>query len=262
MHHKSESPENRALAWVYLRDGLKADIALLQEAAPPGHYQQVYKEIDRKKYNWGSAVVSFQSGLTLRGRTRVPLADCYLTALTGDALPDSHPGACAVADVCADGRVCFTAVSLYGQWEALPNGQSYSCARVHRMLSDLTGVFASKGTPVILAGDLNTTTQGAASAVNLATPVFGRLEAWGLVDCVWYTRDSRPRLVNCTCPTPQDCSHVRTYKHNRREDSDPTQWDYAFISKSLVHDLRCRVADEPDAWALSDHCPIVLDVSV
>jgi endonuclease/exonuclease/phosphatase family metal-dependent hydrolase len=191
------------------------------------------------------------------------LADCYLTPLIGAALPDSHPGACAVADVRdAHDRVLFTAISLYGQWEDLPNGQSYSCARVHRMLSDLTGVFASKRTPVVLAGDLNTTTQGSASTANLAAPVFGRLEAWGLVDCVWHTRASRPQLVGCTCTTPQTCSHVRTYKHNRRDDSEPTQWDYAFASESLVHGLQCRVADERTAWTLSDHCPIVLDLSM
>jgi hypothetical protein len=66
MHHKNESPENRARPW----GGLKADVALLQEAAPPKQYHQVYRAIDARKYNWGSAVVSFRPGLKLSGRPR------------------------------------------------------------------------------------------------------------------------------------------------------------------------------------------------
>jgi len=184
--------------------------------------------------------------------------------VTGDALPDSHPGACAVADVlCANQRL-FTAISLYGQWEMMPNGSMYSCARLHRMISDLTSVLAqSRRYPVVLAGDLNTTTQGAASKENQAAIVFGRLHAWGLVDCISRTRDSRPRLASCTCPDGEACSHVRTYRHNNSADSDPTHWDYAFASESLAQDLKkCRVVDEAAAWELSDHCPIVLDLEI
>jgi endonuclease/exonuclease/phosphatase family metal-dependent hydrolase len=183
--------------------------------------------------------------------------------VTGDELPDSHPGACAVADVLNDrDEYQFTAISLYGQWEVMPNGSMYSCARLHRMISDLTGVLAtSSRKPVVLAGDLNATTQGALSTDNQAAIAFGRLRAWGLVDCIGHTRDDRPRLPNCTCPDGDACSHVRTYRHNHRVDSDPTQWDYAFVSGSLVRALaRCEVIDRDAVWELSDHCPIVLEL--
>jgi hypothetical protein len=81
--------------------------------------------------------------------------------VTGDQLPDSHPGACAVADVVdAKGRLRFTAVSLYGQGESIADGRIYSWARLHRMISDLTGVFVTaRQRRVILAGDFNVTTQ-------------------------------------------------------------------------------------------------------
>jgi exonuclease III len=132
------------------------------------------------------------------------------------------------------------------------------------MLSDLTSVLAtSKLKPVILAGDLNTTTQGAASKENQAAIAFGRLSAWGLVDCIGRTRASRPRLAGCKCPDGDDCSHVRTYRHNMKPESDPTQWDYAFASESIVHRMKeCQVVDEDVAWKLSDHCPIVLELEI
>ena len=132
------------------------------------------------------------------------------------------------------------------------------------MISDLTGVLAkSKRKPVVLAGDLNTTTQGAESKENQAEVVFARLRAWGLVDCIAHTRESRPRLPNCTCPDGENCAHVRTYRHIHRPDSDPTQWDYAFASASLMPAFRtCEVVDTAAAWELSDHCPILLELAI
>jgi Endonuclease/Exonuclease/phosphatase family len=264
MNHKGQSREKRQRAWQYLADELRADLALVQEASPPEHFASVYRPIGTDTYQWGSAVVALRSGLQLRGRPRIPLADCYLTPVTGDQLPDSHPGACAVADVLDENdRRLLTAVSLYGQWEVMANGSMYSCARVHRMLSDLTGVLAtSNRKSVVLAGDLNTTTQGAQSRENQAAVVFARLGAWGLVDCIAHTRESRPRLPNCTCLDGENCAHVRTYRHLGREKSDPTQWDYAFVSASLLPGFRtCEVVDTAAAWELSDHCPILLEVT-
>jgi exonuclease III len=262
MNHRMRSHAARIKAWNYLRDNLHADVALVQEASPPEEFTSVvYRPIDENKYNWGSAVVAIRSDLILRARPRIPLASCYLTPVTGDELPDSHPGACAVADVLNKrGQYQFTAISLYGQWEVMANGREYSCARLHRMISDLTGVLsASRRHPVVLAGDLNVTTQGAGSAENQAAVVFARLRAWRLADCIARTRASRPWLANCACPEGDACSHVRTYRHNNLEDSDPTQWDYAFVSESKVSALKeCRVIDDAAAWEFSDHCPILL----
>ena len=188
---------------------------------------------------------------------------------TADTLPDSHPGACAVADVLdAYGQPLFTAISLYGQREMMPGGKTmYACARVHRMVSDLTGVLAaSRRHPVVLAGDLNVTTQGATSPrtqpeADGAAAVFARLRAWRLVDCIARTRASRPRLANCTCVDGEACSHVQTYRHNNHANSNPTQLDYVFASESIISTLNeCRVIDAAAAWELSDHCPTLLEL--
>ena len=271
MNHGRRKVSQRKEAWGYLRDTLRADIALAQEAVPPEELISVYRPIDcdNASLNWGSAVVALREGFSLHPRKRVPLSDCYLKTPAAGELPDSHPGACAVADVLdARGRRLFTAVSLYGQWEVMPGRKAmYACARVHRMLSDLTGVLSvSRRHPVIVAGDLNLTTQGRntpsskAEAAGAAA-VFARLAAWQMVDCVANTRTQRPRLGNCTCGDTDSCSHVQTYRHNNRAGSNPTQLDYAFGSESLIRErIRCEVVDDAKAWALSDHCPILLEL--
>ena len=270
MNRCMRSLSSRTRAWEYLRDELRADLALVQEASPPREFQSVYRPIDENnpRLNWGSAVVALSPEVSLHPRARIPLADCYLKVPARDELPDSHPGACAVADVSLAGsQRSFTAVSLYGQWEEVPGGGSiYACARLHRMISDLTGILAkSRRSPVLLAGDFNISTQ---IAIVRQTPaetagaaaVFARLCAWGLKDCLDRAFTGDPPLPACTCPAPNTCSHVQTFRLNNRVDSRPTQLDYAFASPPMVSRLtRSQVVHDDAAWKLSDHCPLVLE---
>jgi exonuclease III len=269
MNNCLRSHEARQRAWEFLRNDLRADIALVQEANPPAELGAVYRPIDvnNARLNWGSAIISFRPDLILKPRPRVALSETYIPGVTGDDLPDSHPGACAVTDVIdSGGNFQFTAVSLYGQWETIPDGRIYSCARLHRMISDLTGVLAtSRRRPVVIAGDFNVTTQIAyggqtQAETDGAVAVFSRLQSWGLADCFEVTSAHRPRPAECTCPAADSCTHVRTFRLKNSSDSRPTQLDYAYISKNLVSKLqRCDVVHTDDAWALSDHCPVVLD---
>lgn len=266
MNHCRRSDVQRKMAWDYLREELKADLVLAQEAVPPATLEHVFRPIHdtQPEWGWGSAVVALHPGVRLRPRKRVPLDGCsHMKALATDELPDSHPGSCSVADVVeADGAVRLTAVSLYGQWEMRPGGKSMDASpRLHRMLSDLTGVFASRAVPIIVAGDWNISTQGAKSADNEAAAVFARLRAWRMADCITHTRQTRPRLTTCHCSGGDDCSHVQTYRHNNRADAGSTHFDYAFVSESLLPTLQCVVVDDAAAWALSDHCPILIDVN-
>jgi exonuclease III len=184
------------------------------------------------------------------------LADSLPAALAVDQLPDSHQGASSVADVLLNGRQLFTAVSLYAQWEMMPGGKTmYAGPRLHRMLSDLTGVLAcSHRQPVVLAGDLNVTTQGARSSENEAAAVFARLRAWRMADCIAHTRMRRAAVKNCQCTDGADCSHVQTFRTG-------SQLDYAFVSESIVSALlHCGTDDTAESWRQSDHCPIVIDL--
>lgn len=128
---------------------MRADLALVQEASPEPYLgPMVYRAIDRRRYNWGSAVVALSPDLRIRERERLSLDKCYLTPPKPGQIPDSHPGASAVADVLdATGAVLFTAVSLYGQWEVIPGAPDDSTSRLHRMLSDLTTLFVGSGRP-------------------------------------------------------------------------------------------------------------------
>jgi endonuclease/exonuclease/phosphatase family metal-dependent hydrolase len=276
MNAAFRSAEAQAKAWDYIRDVVGADIALVQEAIPPSPYQAVYRTMGDAKREWGSAVVALNPRYTLRSRNRRAVRE---TLGVGE-LYDSHPGAAAVADVVdTAGSVRFVAVSFYSEWEYLPPGSEkpdappaiYSTATCHRLVSDLTPLLVGSRrtvhrTPVLLAGDFNATTQVAAETtwqveIDEARVLFDRLRVLGLHDVVAKTRDTRQRLDGCTCPAPETCSHVRTYRNRNRTDSRPTQLDYVFASEQLASNAKCTVFDREDAWALSDHCPLVIDVT-
>ncbi len=172
----------------------------------------------------------------------------------------------------AQGETCFIAASVYGKWDYLPNEQIYALSTVHRILSDLTPLLVGPGkrqhaTPVLVAGDLNATTQVAAGNQwrcegEEADVLFGRFRALGLRDVIAHTARSRPRLDPCSCPEATTCSHARTYRNANRADSRPTQLDYVFVSDALLPTVTaCTVHDVEGAWQLSDHCPVVVDLS-
>ena len=267
MNHSQRSDKQRKMAWDYMQAELKAELALVQEAVPPPTANAVYRPIHdtEPQWRWGSAVVAFGAGVGLRPRKRLPLDRCsHMKSVAADELPDSLPGACAVADVLdSTGRVQLTAISLYGQWQLRPGSKSSVDAspRLHRMLSDLTGVFASRAA-VVVAGDWNISTQGAKSTDYEAAAVFARLRAWRMADCIAHTRRTRPPSTGCKCPDGDACSHVQTYRHLNKSDGGPTQFDYAFVSEGLLPTLKCRVVHDHDAWALSNHCPIVIDIDL
>jgi endonuclease/exonuclease/phosphatase family metal-dependent hydrolase len=90
--------------------------------------------------------------------------------------------------------------------------------------------------------------------------LFDRLDVLGLRDVVARTRGTSARLDPCSCTNPESCSHVRTFRSGNRVDSRPTQLDYVFASEQLAAQAKCEVHDEAAAWALSDHCPLVIDL--
>jgi exonuclease III len=268
MNYSKRLPNLRSRAWAYLRDGLRADVALTQESVPPPDMEQcVFKAIheSQRHYRWGSAVVALTPGITVSERPRIPLAAWDWGERPDGSLPESHPGASAVADVKdSQGRLVFTAASLYGQWEMMGGDKMYEASgRVHRILSDLTSILArGKRDPIIIGGDFNLTTQGNGTPAATAAAVFVRMEACGLTDCITHTRASRAPLPGCQCLAGDGCSHVQTYRHGNKPDSTPVQLDYAFASKPLLPRLvACQVVDDEEAWGLSDHCPIVLEFS-
>lgn len=257
MNRRGVSAAVHRAAWDYLRDELRADLALVQEAVPPSELQpQVFRSTGLPRYEWGTAVVSFRTDLVLQAVSRVPLAESIPMVVDADSLPESHAGASAVAAVLVGERHLLTAVSLYGQWEGMPGSTRYLAGpRVHRTLSDLTGIFEQqRRLPVVLAGDFNITTQGHHSSDNEAAAVFARLRAWRMADALVHTRASRPRLQGCRCADGENCAHVQTFRTG-------SQLDYAFISASLLTEMTAaHVVRSADASQLSDHSPVVVEL--
>lgn len=267
MDHWQRSPAQREDAWRYLREVLRADVALVQEVSPPAKMTQCFRPIDANSSGsaWGSAVVVLSEGLRLRPWPRWPLP----YPRHGGELPDSYPGTSAVADVLdAAGGVLFTAVSLYARFERAVSGEIYACATLHRTLSDLTAVLdtSRSSTPVLVAGDFNISTQAVTAETtrvdrDSARAAFARLRAFGLRSC--FEEGWRPpRLADCSCDEGDACHHMRTHRNQNRIESRATQLDYAWASERLASKLTmARAVDEDAAWSLSDHCPLLLEWS-
>ena len=75
--------------------------------------------------------------------------------------------------------------------------------------------------------------------------VLDRIAAFGLVDCLGQFHTG----------------HVQTQRHPR----SPVPWqnDYLYVSQQLRgRVVACDPVDEPRAWELSQHCPVVADLEL
>jgi len=59
------------------------------------------------------------------------------------------------------------------------------------------------------------------------------------------------------------CRHIRTIRHFNHPDSTPYQDDWLFVSKTLEpRVIGGRLVHDEEAWQLSDHCPLVVDLDL
>lgn len=245
---------NRDRAFDALRT-LEADIALLNEARPPGSESGLWHEgtvgRDSAQRKWSSAILSphaiemiEDARPTWRGSTRNVPFEC------------SRPGTWIAGAVGLPSGLEISAVSLYGVMDEL------SDASVHRSLSELSPIIDDRRyrKNVIIGGDLNTGTQWAEDDQFLARDanVLQRFEALGLVDCLAAMRPTG-RLEGCPCTYGEDCTHTRT-RRDPRWPMNPYQTDYLFASRALAARLVSCQALADDHWfSFSDHAPIVAD---
>lgn len=249
MSHWLRSPEERSAAWGYLR-ALAPDFVLLQEAVPPedlGPAHCVYRPGGIGGYRpWGSAVISFSH----------PIKEVVeVTSPHGKQpaqLHETFPGSVAIA-------TCESGLTLISIYSVIENG--YAITTLQRQLSDLTPLFdTALGRRVVLAGDLNVTTQFEEPHRSRHRNALERLEAFGLGDALDLERPARGPLGGCSCGC-DPCRHVRTQRHLKSE--FPWQNDYFFVSRSLQPRVKaCQAMDcgEPDPWSFSDHCPLILEL--
>ena len=244
----------RSKAWQSLRS-LGVDVALLQECVPIDGLQSVLYRLIGGTRDWGSAVAGLTVDVTpivsVRGRAHSCEQD----------LAASHPGTLAVGAV-QIGDITITLVSAYG----LIDG-GYADTVVNRQLSDLAPLLddPDRGKYVIFGGDLNITTQWTDRDERYRRweeATFARIESLGLVDLIDRWRGDGP-LTGCGCSYGEACRHVRTQYHPRS--SRPWQNDYAYASEALVASgmvKDVRVLDDGAPSPLSQHLPIVIDLSI
>jgi exonuclease III len=246
MSHWQKTTKQRREAWDYLKS-LEVDFALLQETVPPADLRPrtfVYRPggIDRNR-RWGSAVVSFAEAIE-------PVQEAksrhWKKAVN---LHSTFPGSVAIAATNSG----FTLVSLYTVME-----QGYAITTLHKQLSDLTPMFDSPlGRRVVLAGDLNISTQFPEPDRSRHRNALERLQSFGMIDAFSLDLPPRQALVGCPCGD-RPCRHVQTQRHSRSK--TPWQNDYFFISNAFASMIKgCRTIHDGYPWSLSDHCPILLE---
>jgi hypothetical protein len=253
--------EHRRASWDALGE-LELDVALVQEAAPPPpgltrpptctvpveQTNDAWRSLPGPQRWWCAAIASWSPELTDR-----VLPDRYRD------LDITHQGAYAVAAMTwRDTRVLLA--SVYALWDYagihLDAKPRYAETSLHRTISDLTPVIdqaRADALPVVLAGDLNASTQHPKPYRDAYRLVHARLVALGLVNVSVRAADTV--LDGCTC-SDDPCRHVRTY-----EGATPYQNDYIYVSASLEPYVRfTEMAQTPMRDAVSDHAPLVIQL--
>jgi len=192
---------------------------------------------------WRTAIVRLSTRAEVQWIEAKPLADAH-----GGELGVSRPGTLAAAIVTPHTGEPFTAISVYGCWEAphaMTSGKFiYADASVHRLISDLS-VFVSKRATrsILVAGDLNILygygERGDAYWAARYGTVFTRMKALGLS----FIGPQAPagRLAEpWPAELPRTSRNVPTYHTKKQTPASCTrQLDFVFATASLAS--RCSV---------------------
>ncbi len=254
----NKRPANMEATWGYLANHVHPTVALVQEAdGVPGTPGGSFRErADDVRYE--TAVVAY------RGRLEPLLAVATRhSAKTEFLLRPTVPATHAVARVVdLDGVEPFVAVSMYGRMAPI-----YAQVGVIRAIADLIPLFDSAlRRRIVVGGDLNAYDQPKGPDRERWRAIFELFESLGLVNLLKETRLDRPPLEGCPCGEPE-CWHVETFRHVNHPVGKPGFWctDYLFATRELADRLipqnrvhpRLEIWDRAEAWALSDHCPLV-----
>lgn len=212
-------------AWEYLRSSLRADVALVQEAALPTEFQPagsvgVFADAGR---SWGTGIVDL-SGVGIDELKTFSSPDRRSTM----ELRWTTPGAAAAAWI-GSGTDALLAISLYGQFVG---GSSYA-AMLHQAadLAPLLNDFATVERSLI-AGDFNLNAQWVNDEAwynKLEQGILDTFTVWGLRELI--SESDLRRAADCPCGR-DSCRHVQTYW--KAGSLTPWQNDHVFASAGLA----------------------------
>ena len=260
--------------WRWLLD-MDADLALLQEAAPPPEDVADRVEVNpgpfeitggyRQPQQWRTAIVRLSDRIKVEWIESRPIAVADTSAFAV-----SIPGTLAAARVTTpDGEPLFV-VSMYAQWltphQVTGGNWIVSDGSAHRVVSDLSEAFIGRerGHRIIAAGDLNILRgygdYGSPYWAARYQTVFDRMEALGLP----FAGPQHPNGKQADPwpdELPRDSRNVPTYHTTRQTPESATrQLDFVFASRPLLQSMSVRALNEPEDWGPSDHCRLVIEV--
>lgn len=239
--------------WLWAEREIRAEVVVLTEAKvpksglPPGWTALWRAGGIGPRRTWGTVVAA-------RG---VELEEVTSVRIGGDTVPldFSWPGVVVVADVLRQGVRWATIVGLYGLTVDRDNNNcGHGRFSSKRLLRELTPLFNSdRGDRIVVAGDLNLWPVD-------VPPIVGRL---GLVDLIELTAADRDPLPGCSgCGRGAECGHLWTHRNGNSPNAAVQQIDFIFATRSMCNDLTSvtgGVQHFPDAWAVSDHAPVVAE---
>jgi endonuclease/exonuclease/phosphatase family metal-dependent hydrolase len=241
--------------WQWMEDSIDADIVVLTEAKVPNEgvptgWSAVWKPDGiGSRRRWGTVIAA---------RDGYELVDVTNGAKDRGGFSVTHPwpGAVTIVDVMNDGEYLATVVGIYAiTLDMDGNSIGSGAVSVPAILASLEKLYLSeRGEKLVIAGDFN-----------LWPFHMPNFLYENFIDVVSGTADLREPLTGCSgCDVaPEECGHMWTHKNGNSPNAAVQNLDYIFISEHFeanVIDVFGGVADFPDAWDVSDHAPLVLEL--
>jgi endonuclease/exonuclease/phosphatase family metal-dependent hydrolase len=221
--------------WQWIKQQTGADLVILTEAAtpPPADETAGWSIAHRpggfpRVSGWGTLIAG--RGLRVEQITRF-----------GDYVLDTHfPGSLTAADVWRGDEFIATVIGLYLPYrkDKKKDFVGHPTQDLMTMRGDFTQLFAHREGPFIVAGDLN-------DEHSLIPAPLSQMGTKG-------TRLVDPFATSSPVTFEQDWVPRQRFK-----------LDYLYVSESLadhVTQTRGGIADFPDAFTMSDHAPLMVEV--
>ena len=230
--------------WRWMQETIAPDLIVLTEAkAPKAGFPQGWSGIwvpggVGNRRPWGTVIV---------GRNLELVKTEFKRRKTKSEANRPNPATTFCVDVRLDGEVFCRVMGHYGLM--LDSMDGFDALRLLR--HELEDVISEHGDKkLIVAGDFNI----------WPDYVVGGFEDIGLKS-VTDLRDSFPTLLSPECG-----SRIWTHKNGpKASDGMRQELDFIFISKDLKKKFvstKGGVGDFPDAWEMSDHAPVTVDLAI
>jgi len=228
--------------WKWIQESIDPDLIVLTEAkVPRAGLPKDWSAI------WAPGGVGNRRpwGTVIAGRNLELVKTDFKRRKTKSEENQPNPATTFCVDVLREGELLLRVLGHYGLMLDDMNGLA-ALRLLHRELEDVVSEYGDK--KLVVAGDFNI----------WPDYVVGTFESIGMTS-VTDLRKSFPALRN-----PESGSRIWTHKNGpKASDGMRQELDFIFISKDLKKKFvstKGGVGDFPDAWEMSDHAPVVVDL--